>query len=83
MIFFYTFFFNRISQLPVRRSPQVKKLFQDLVNKITPGPLTSFVLSTPDEIDPSFYEQKKNPLEQPEDVRRSAVFDFTTGSLRI
>ena len=53
------------------------------MNKITPGPLTSFVLSTPDEIDPRFYEQKNNPLEQPEDVKRFAVFDFTTGSVTI
>ena len=61
--------------MPVRYSPQVRKMFTDLVNLITPGPLANFVLSTSDEIDPSFYEEKKKiSVEQPEDVKRYVFF---------
>ena len=40
------------------------------------------MLSTPDEIDPSFYEQKKNPVEQPEDVKRFAIVLHLTDNIK-
>jgi len=39
-------------------------MFQDLINLITPGALTDFMLMSSQEIDPRFYEQKeeKTPI---------------------
>lgn len=60
---------KKISQLPIRYSPKVKELLKELINLITPGPLTDFQQIDSQVIDPRFYEEKKEisiPDEKPQ-----------------